>query len=104
MHCIPGLSDSPEYRRSSNYEGDGSILLSFWDKAQIRKSVAAQSRTDGTVEGIIEGSTTIVFHGGGNLGDLYPLHDNFRKLVIKRYPNNKIVILPQTIHFPPRRI
>ncbi|UIF90652.1 polysaccharide pyruvyl transferase family protein [Cupriavidus necator] len=83
--------------------GTEAFFSHFGIKPKIRKSVAAQSRTDGTVEGIIEGSTTIVFHGGGNLGDLYPLHDNFRKLVIKRYPNNKIVILPQTIHFSSKK-
>lgn len=83
--------------------GTEAFFSHFGIKPKVRKSVAAQSRMDGKVEGIIEGSTTIVFHGGGNLGDLYPLHDNFRKLVIKRYPNNKIVILPQTIHFSSKK-
>ncbi|BEN29673.1 TPA: polysaccharide pyruvyl transferase family protein [Serratia marcescens] len=44
-------------------------------------------------------NVTIVLHGGGNFGDLYPAHQRLREEVISRYPNNKIVILPQTVHF-----
>jgi pyruvyl transferase EpsO len=80
-------------------KGTEAFFSHFGIKPAIRKSVAAQRRTDGFVHGIVEKSTTIVFHGGGNLGDLYPLHNNFRNLVIDRYSNNKIVILPQTLHF-----
>jgi pyruvyl transferase EpsO len=42
---------------------------------------------------------TIVFQGGGNFGDLYELHQQFRERVIARCRTNRIVILPQTIHF-----
>lgn len=41
----------------------------------------------------------ILLHGGGNFGDLYPKHNNFRKTVIARYPHNKVVILPQTVYY-----
>lgn len=41
----------------------------------------------------------ILLHGGGNFGDLYPRHNEFRKAVIAKYPNNKIVILPQTVYY-----
>lgn len=41
----------------------------------------------------------IVLHGGGNLGDLYPGHERFRRAVIAARPDCPIVILPQTIHF-----
>ncbi|HVI41812.1 MAG TPA: polysaccharide pyruvyl transferase family protein, partial [Anaerovoracaceae bacterium] len=37
--------------------------------------------------------------GGGNFGDLYPWHQSFREHIVKQFPDNKIVILPQTIHF-----
>ena len=43
--------------------------------------------------------TTILFHGGGNLGDLYPRHQRLREQVIAAFPRNKIVLLPQTAHF-----
>lgn len=44
-------------------------------------------------------SVTILFQGGGNLGDLYPEHNSFLQKIINKYPNNNIVILPQTIYF-----
>jgi pyruvyl transferase EpsO len=44
-------------------------------------------------------NATIVFHGGGNFGDLWPDHQKFRESIIARFPDRKIVILPQTIYF-----
>lgn len=41
----------------------------------------------------------IVFQGGGNFGDLYPGPQQLRQQVIEKLPGNRIVILPQTIHF-----
>lgn len=41
----------------------------------------------------------IVFHGGGNFGDLYPYYQRFRERVINENPNTRIIILPQSIHF-----
>ncbi|MFX0094601.1 MAG: polysaccharide pyruvyl transferase family protein, partial [Candidatus Hodarchaeota archaeon] len=41
----------------------------------------------------------LVFQGGGNLGDLYCVHQRFRETCIKRYKDYRIVILPQTVYF-----
>lgn len=41
----------------------------------------------------------ILFHGGGNLGDMYPEHMNFLKLLCATYPHNKIIVFPQTIYY-----
>lgn len=43
--------------------------------------------------------TIILIHGGGNFGDLYPRHQTLRELVISRYPENRIIQLPQSIYF-----
>jgi pyruvyl transferase EpsO len=51
------------------------------------------------LDGLVRTGATIVFHGGGNLGDLYRDYQMFRELVIARYPETPIVILPQSIHF-----
>jgi pyruvyl transferase EpsO len=40
----------------------------------------------------------IVCQGGGNLGDLYP-HQDFREALVRHYPGNRIVFLPQTMHY-----
>lgn len=41
----------------------------------------------------------ILMMGGGNWGDLYEPHNVLRRNVVERYPNNRIVILPQTIYY-----
>ena len=47
----------------------------------------------------VERGDTLVLHGGGNFGDLYPEAQNYRERIVAEYPDNKIVILPQTIFF-----
>lgn len=42
---------------------------------------------------------TILFQGGGNFGDLYIKHQSLREMIIKRYPDKQIVMLPETIYF-----
>lgn len=41
----------------------------------------------------------LALHGGGNLGDLWPHFQMFREMLIARYRDVPIVILPQTVHF-----
>lgn len=41
----------------------------------------------------------ILLQGGGNFGDIWIEHQLFRQKVISSYPDNKIIILPQTIYF-----
>lgn len=41
----------------------------------------------------------IYLHGGGNLGNLYINEEIQRRDVIKRFPENKITIMPQSISF-----
>jgi len=45
------------------------------------------------------GKNIILLHGGGNFGDLYPNHQNLRERVIREFPDNRIIQLPQSIHF-----
>jgi exopolysaccharide biosynthesis predicted pyruvyltransferase EpsI len=45
------------------------------------------------------GHGTILLHGGGNLGDIWMSHQWFRERVIREFPDNQIIQLPQTIHF-----
>lgn len=44
-------------------------------------------------------NAVILLHGGGNFGDMWRKHQNFRLKVIESYPNNRIIILPQTIYY-----
>ena len=47
----------------------------------------------------INKNTVIFLHGGGNIGCTYDYEENNRREIIKAYPNNNIIILPQTIYF-----
>lgn len=42
---------------------------------------------------------TILFQGGGNFGDLYIKHQKLREMIIQKYPDKQIVMLPETIYF-----
>ncbi|WP_102048678.1 polysaccharide pyruvyl transferase family protein [Pygmaiobacter massiliensis] len=41
----------------------------------------------------------IVLQGGGNLGNLYPRYEYIRRTIIKAFPQNRIVVFPQSIYF-----
>ena len=41
----------------------------------------------------------LFIHGGGNFGDLWPAHQNFRQEVLRRFPSRLVIQLPQSIHF-----
>lgn len=43
--------------------------------------------------------TTIILHGGGNFGDIYQSHQVLRRKVVEHYPDNRIVVFPQTLFF-----
>lgn len=45
------------------------------------------------------GKGPIIFHGGGNLGDLYGGSQKFRERIIEQYKDRPIIILPQSIYF-----
>ena len=41
----------------------------------------------------------IIIHGGGNLGIWYPREEHYRQSVIRMFPQNPIVIMPQSVYF-----
>ena len=51
------------------------------------------------VKAKITPNTTILLHGGGNFGDLYPQHQKIREEIVTNFPNNRIIVLPQTAYF-----
>jgi pyruvyl transferase EpsO len=50
-------------------------------------------------ENAISPTQTIVLHGGGNFGDIYPKYQKLRERVVSRRLQNRILILPQSLHF-----
>lgn len=47
----------------------------------------------------ISNNVVVILHGGGNFGDLYRKHSIFRLQIVKDFPENKIIILPQTVFY-----
>lgn len=47
----------------------------------------------------INDSEIIFLHGGGNFGNQYIFDENIRRNVIENFPNNKIMLFPQTMYF-----
>ena len=47
----------------------------------------------------IDKDVTVLFNGVGNLGDIYHEHMEFLLTVIRSYPKNRIIVLPQTVYY-----
>lgn len=71
--------------------------LEFFRKSKVRPSICAPYYAYN--ENWANNDTVIVFQGGGNFGDLYRGPQQTRERVISKLKGNRIVILPQTIHF-----
>lgn len=48
---------------------------------------------------LVKPTDLIVLQGGGNMGNLYPRYEWMRRLVVRSFPNTKIVVFPQSIYF-----
>ncbi len=97
------LLDFPEY---SNV-GDSAIWLGQigYLKSRDAKIVYASSHRsyDRDVLRRVLGDGHLVLSGGGNFGDLWPLHQEFRERIIADFPDNPILQLPQSVHFADRQ-
>lgn len=47
----------------------------------------------------IKPDDVLFMHGGGNIGDTYERPEKGRRKVIQNFPNNKIIIFPQTVYY-----
>lgn len=47
----------------------------------------------------IPAGKTILLHGGGNFGDLWRHHQEFRLKVISQFKQSKIILFPQTVYY-----
>ena len=43
--------------------------------------------------------TIILLNGGGNFGDIWRVNQDFRLRIVREYPNNPIIIFPQTVWY-----
>ena len=47
----------------------------------------------------ISSNVVILLHGGGNFGDVWREPQNFRLQIVSKYPDNPIIIFPQTVWY-----
>lgn len=78
------------------------LRLSLFDVCSVNWSAPEQSTLKPTFVRAVERvplDVPIVFQGGGNFGDLYTELQAMRERVVAAFPNRRIVILPQSLHF-----
>jgi|688.fasta_scaffold132287_3 exopolysaccharide biosynthesis predicted pyruvyltransferase EpsI len=54
---------------------------------------------DGHLHQSMPRDTVMLFHGGGNFGDLYPVYQKFRLRALVELRDFRCVVLPQSLHF-----
>jgi pyruvyl transferase EpsO len=71
--------------------------LEFFKKHNLKPRL--KSPLDSFSPDWIAEDDVVVFHGGGNFGDLYSCCQQLRERVAAAKPGNRIIVLPQSIHF-----
>ncbi|MDU8925347.1 polysaccharide pyruvyl transferase family protein [Pasteurellaceae bacterium LIM206] len=79
------------------YAGTEQFFLDYRINIRLRRSLQAFQVNE--VKKYVKPNTTILCHGGGNFGDLYPAIQKLREDLVRTFPRNRIIVLPQTAHF-----
>jgi pyruvyl transferase EpsO len=93
------LWDFPNYPNvgdSAIWEGETKSLQGFFGRPPLH---VCELSLDSDELPALCVKTQIILNGGGNLGDLWEGIQLFRERVVREYPNNKIVQMPQSIYF-----
>lgn len=95
--------DAPEYGNLGDQAIAYAILRFCEDNLIDRELIEFQENTVlqylGWLKKNIDTSDVIILQGGGNLGNIYPRYEFIRRIIIKSFPNNKIIIFPQSVSF-----
>lgn len=102
--CLGGagkvaLLDVPDHDNAGDaliYLGTSAYLSKLG--IDIRYACAAVSYSAQLLEKL-HPSGPILLQGGGNFGDLWPGYQEFREQVLHDFPNRRIIMLPQSMHF-----
>ena len=88
------LMDFPNY---SNV-GDSAIWLGQKKYLSTRTTCKICALAESELPSLPK-DVVILIQGGGNFGDLWPRHQAYRERMIRHYQDNRIIQLPQSIHF-----
>ncbi len=78
------LGTTEYFRLHAHREPHYVTTIAEFDEAALRAAVPAGP---------------IFVHGGGNFGDLWPRHQDFRERLLERFTDREIIQLPQSLHF-----
>ncbi|CDF97741.1 polysaccharide pyruvyl transferase family protein [Avibacterium paragallinarum] len=79
------------------YAGTEAFFQDYQINIRLRRCL--QSFDLEEIKKYVKPNTTLLCHGGGNFGDLYPLLQGMRETLLKAFPNNRIIVMPQTAYF-----
>lgn len=87
--------------------GDAAITLAeqmflgkyFPDYYQVEISTYELNRKEAYLHAILNDDDILFINGGGNMGDVYLAEEEMHRYVVETFPNQKIIIFPQTIYF-----
>lgn len=88
--------DIPFYQNIGDlliWEGTEYLLAQVGHKCLYKASVSVFDKAK------VPDGAIIVMQGGGNFGDIWMEHQQFRLSVIRNFPGHKIIILPQTVYY-----
>lgn len=100
---LSGLIDADYvYLELPYYENPGDVLIwegteQFLETIPHKCLYKASSQTYQYRE--IPSDVIIILQGGGNFGDLWGVPHQFRKQILLQYPDNRIIMLPQTVYY-----
>ncbi|PIQ22765.1 MAG: polysaccharide pyruvyl transferase [Cytophagales bacterium CG18_big_fil_WC_8_21_14_2_50_42_9] len=92
-YCLLDVPDHNNIGDQLIYQGELEYL-----KRLPYKMLYSANETYTRLNKIPEGCT-ILLHGGGNFGDLWRWFQTYRLNIIKHFPENKIIVLPQTVYY-----
>ena len=88
-----------------NHGNVGDVLIWLGERRWLRRHgievayVADQRSYSPAVLRRRIGRSTVLIHGGGNLGDVWPQWQRFRERVVAELRDQRVVQLPQSVHF-----
>lgn len=76
------------------------FLLKYYPEYdQVEISTYEFSQKEAFLHAILNAEDILFISGGGNIGDMYPAEEELHRKIVAEFPNNRIIIFPQTISF-----
>jgi len=94
------LIDFPDYGNvgdSAIWLGERRLLQDLG--VEVAYSCSKTTYQPSDLAATLDGEGTILLQGGGNFGDIWPRHQALREDIARRFPDVRIIQLPQSIHF-----